>query len=273
MAPSNDNPNRIRTWLTRALMVPRVAWLGKRTPKSLPDGWNHYWSSVRSTGVGGDVLWDTGDLGEIPVYLPIMQEHMDMTLPIIDIGCGNGRFTRRLAPYFPLTIGIDLSTSAIALARRESADTPEVKFEAFDATVAGATTGLAAKYAPSNVFVRGLFHVLSPSARVELAKNLLPLVGATGRVFFSETNFRGNGMEYLESLGVTPLRVPEPLQRAIRDLPRPGHFGAEETAASFAAVDWELLVDGPSVIETIPLRGPTEPETIPGYFAIMAPRR
>ena len=28
-----------------------------------------------------------------------------------------------------------------------------------------------------------------------------------------------------------------------------------------------------SVIETIPLRGPTEPETIPGYYAVMAPRR
>ncbi len=271
-APHDRHPNRIRDSLTRALMVPRVAWLGKSTPKDLVVGWNHYWSNVRSTGVGGDVLWDTGDLAEIPAYLPIMRAHMDMTLPVIDVGCGNGRFTRRLTECFPSAIGVDLSTSAIALARRESVDIPGIQFEAVDATVAGATAGLAAQRAPVNVFVRGVFHILSPSARIEMARNLLPLVGTTGRVFLSETNFRGSSLEYLESLGATPLWVPEPLQRAIRDLPRPGHFGAAETAATFPAADWEMLVDGPSVIETIPLRGPSKPETIPGYYAVMAPR-
>ena len=254
-------------------MVPRVAWLGKSTPKDLLVGWNHYWSSVRSTGVGGDVLWDTGDLAEIPAYLPIMQAHMDMTLPVIDVGCGNGRFTRRLAAYFPSATGVDLSTSAIALAGRESVDIPGIQFQAFDATVAGATKGLARQQAPANVFVRGVFHILSPSARIEMAKNLIPLTGTKGRVFLSETNFRGNSLEYLELLGATPLWVPEPLQRAIRDLPRPGHFGAEETATTFPAGDWEMLADGASVIETIPLRSPGMPETIPGYYAVMAPRQ
>jgi len=272
-APEERPPNRIRDVVTRALMVPRVAWLGKSTPKDLLVGWNHYWSSVRRTGVGGDVLWDTGDLAEIPAYLPIMRAHMDMTLPVIDIGCGNGRFTRRLAQYFPAVIGVDLSTSAIALARQESADNPGIEYQAVDATAPGATRDLAARRAPMNVFVRGVFHILSPPARVEMARNLLPLVGVNGRVFFSETNFRGTSLEYLESLGATPRWVPEPLQRAIRDLPRPGHFGAEETAATFPATDWELLADGVSVIETIPLRGPTRPETIPGYYAVLAPRR
>src|SRR4029077_8719820 len=129
---------------------------------------------------------------------------MDMSLPVVDVGCGNGGFARRLAPYFPMTIGVDLSESAIALARSESAGTPGVEFFAVDATIPGATAALAGQYAPMNVFVRGGFHILSPSARVEMAKNLLPLVGTTGRVFFSETNFRGTSLEYLESLGATP---------------------------------------------------------------------
>lgn len=265
--------DRVSGLLSKALLIPRVVLLSRRAPKNLLTGWNHYWSGVRSTGVGGDVLWDTGDLAEIPAYLPIIQAHMDTSLPLIDLGCGNGRFTRRLAPCFPLAIGIDLSPSAIALARQESVDTPGVQYEAFDVTVAGATKDLAAKYAPANVFVRGVFHVLSPSARIELARNLLPLVGSEGRVFFSETNFRGGSLDYLKSLGATPRRMPQPLQRAMRDLPRPGHFGAPESAETFPAAQWEVVVDGPSVIETIPLRGPTEPETIPGYFAVMAPRR
>ena len=49
--------------------------------------------------------------------------------------------------------------------------------------------------------------------------------------------------------------------------------GAAETAATFPATEWEMLADGASVIETIPLRNPDKPETIPGYYAVMAPRR
>jgi len=259
--------------VSHALLVPRVAWLGLRTPKDLLVGWNHYWSSVRSTGVGGDVLWDTGDLGEIPVYLSIMKEYLDLTLPIIDVGCGNGRFTRRLVPHFASVIGVDLSPRAIELARDESAGSSIVEFRAMDATIPGATRDLAAKYAPVNVFVRGVFHILSPAARIEMAKNLLPLVGATGRVFLSETNYRGSALGYLESLGATPLMVPEPLERAIRDLPRPGHFGAEERESTFDKADWDLVADGPSVIEAIPMGDSAEPESIPGYYAVLAPRR
>jgi SAM-dependent methyltransferase len=263
---------QVRAAIARAMLIPRVAWLSVRTPKNLLTGWNHYWSNVRSTGVGGDVLWDSGDLDEIPRYLPMMTQHLDLTLPMIDMGCGNGRFTRALAPHVPSVLGIDLSPNAIALARQEANGLPKVTFRAIDATMPGATRSIAAEIGPANVFVRGVFHILSPSARVELARNLLPLVGSRGRVFLSETDFRGSSLEYLESLGATARRIPEPLERAIRDLPRPGHFGTEDRAATFPEADWTVLADGPTMIKTIPLRGTTQPELIPGYFAIMAPR-
>jgi SAM-dependent methyltransferase len=263
---------QLQSSVGRALLVPRVAWLGMHAPKDRLTGWNHYWSSVRSTGVGGDVLWDSGDLDEVPVYLPLMRAHLDMGLPIIDVGCGNGRFTRQLAPHFPATIGVDLSPNAVELAQRESADASISEFRALDASLPGSTAALAEQYAPLNVFVRGVFHILSPAARVEMARNLRPLVGTRGRVFLSETNYRGSALGYLESLGATFRRVPEPLQRAIRDLPQPGHFGETERAATFPAADWTLMAEGPTEIETIPLRTATEPERIPGYFAILAPR-
>lgn len=263
---------KLQSTVGRALLIPRVAWLGMHTPKDLLTGWNHYWGSVRSTGVGGDVLWDTGDLDEVPIYLPLMAEHFDLSLPIVDVGCGNGRFTRRLAEHFPATIGVDLSPRAVELAQRESADSPILEFRALDATVPGATAPLAEQYAPVNVFVRGVFHILSPEARLRMARNLMPLLGSRGRVFLSETNYRGTALGYLESLGATPRWLPEPLERAIRDLPRPGHFGESERAASFPAADWELLADGSTVIETIPMRTATDPERIPGYFAVLAPR-
>ena len=263
---------RVRALIGRGLLIPRVAVLGFRTPKDVRVGWNHYWTNVRSTGVGGDVLWDTGDLDEIPNYLPLMLAHMDVALPIIDVGCGNGRFTRRLAPHFLAALGVDLSPNAVELAQRESVDMPNIEFRALDAAKPRATDSLAAEWAPANAFVRGVLHVLTPAERIIMARNLLPLLVVTGRLFLSETNFRGNSLEYIESLGATPRHIPRPLQRAIRDLPRPGHFGARERAATFPHADWVVLNEGPTVIETIPLRGPTEPERIPGYFAVLAPR-
>jgi len=263
---------QLRHSLRRLLLIPRVARLSARTPKNLLVGWNHYWSSVRSTGVGGDVLWDTGDLDEIPTYLPLLEKYLDPGLPLIDAGCGNGRFTRRLAAEFPSIMGVDLSPNAVALAQRESADGPDIEFKVLDLTVPGSTVGLAREHGPFNVFVRGVFHILSPADRVVMANNLLPLVGKTGRVFLAETNFRGSSFGYLEFLGATARSIPGPLERAIKDLPRPGHFGAGERLVSFPDADWELLDDGPTVIETIPLRGPSEPERIPGYYAVLAAR-
>lgn len=257
----------------RLMLIGRVAWLAKRTPKDLLVGWNNYWSSVRTTGVGGDVLWDTADLNEMPRYLPLMTAQMDVSLRVVDVGCGNGSFARHLAPHFPSILGVDLSSSAIALARLESAGVPNVRFTVLDATIPGATDRIAAELGPVNVFVRGVLHILTPRARVELVKNLLPLVGSRGRVFLSETNFRDGSLEYMELLGATPWGIPEPLERAIKDLPRPGHFGVPERRLAFPGPDWVVLDEGPSVIETIPLRGATqEPERVPGYFAVMAPR-
>ncbi len=57
-----------------------------------------------------------------------MQAHLDMGLPLIDIGCGNGRFARRLAPYVPSVLGVDLAANAIARAVNESGDVPNVTF-------------------------------------------------------------------------------------------------------------------------------------------------
>ena len=74
---------QVRDSLGRLLLIPRVARLSARTPKNLLVGWNHYWSSIRSTGVGGDVLWDTGDLDEIPTYLPQLRKYLD-PCPAVD---------------------------------------------------------------------------------------------------------------------------------------------------------------------------------------------
>src|SRR5450759_5540220 len=86
------SPNAVRRAGT-ALLVPRVAWLSHRALKQTNAGWDRYWSRVRTTGERGDVLWDSGGDREQLSYLEIMRGQVDETLTVIDIGCGNGRFT------------------------------------------------------------------------------------------------------------------------------------------------------------------------------------
>ncbi len=246
--------------------------MSKGAPKDLPSAWNRYWSGVTSTGVGGDVLWDSAELTETASYRPLIDEYFDPAIPVIDVGCGNGSFTRYLADLFPVTVGVDLSTSAIELARDQSRQRPGLQFRQIDATVPGATADLAAEFGPANVFVRGVFHILTTAARAELARNLLPLVGDKGRVLLVETDYRGSSLGYLTSLGASSTSIPAPLERAIRDIPKPGHFGAAERELAFPGHAWQAMVDGPTVIQTIPLQDGHPYEEIPGYFAVMAAR-
>ncbi len=263
---------RVVDWAGKVLLPPRVAWLAVRAPRDWRAGWERYWASVRSSGVGGDVLWDTGDLEEVETYLALIQEHLDTALPLVDVGCGNGRFTRHLAPLFHATVGVDLSANAVARARQESAGQEGLTFAELDATVPGAGADLAVTIGQeANVFVRGLLHVLEPSDRAAAARNLRSIVGTKGRVLIAETNFPGSKLQYLRHLGATAWHIPQPLERAIADIPAPDHFGADERRAAFPPADWEVVADGFTDILTIPLRGPTAPEHVPGYYAVLAP--
>ncbi len=270
--PVVRRPGRWRDSISRLSLIPRVAWLSRGASRNLPEAWNRYWSNVRATGVRGDVLWDSADLTEISGYRSLIETYFDPAIPVVDVGCGNGSFTRYLAGRYPVTVGVDLSSSAIELARRQSAGLPGLHFSQLDATLPGATSDLAAEYRPANVFVRGVFHILTPSARTELARNLLPLVGDKGRVLLVETDYRGSSLSYLASLGATARGIPAPLERAIRDIPKPGHFGTGECDATFPSDEWVTLTDGPTVIQTIPLRAADEYEEIPGYYAVLAAR-
>ena len=60
-------------------------------------------------------------------------------LPLADIGCGNGRFTRGLAGRFPRAVGVDVSPAAVARAHFETnSGQPTVSFNVLDVTEPGA---------------------------------------------------------------------------------------------------------------------------------------
>jgi SAM-dependent methyltransferase len=253
-------------------MVPKLIRLSRSAPKDRPLAWDRYWAGIAITGPHGEVLWDSGNDHELLGYLDALQRHLDPGLPVVDIGCGHGSFTRGLAAFFPQSIGVDVSEHAVARARSESAGIENVSYVVRDMTAPGAGQGLAGA-TDANVFIRGVLHVLEPADQAALVGNVRDLVGTRGAVFLAETNFQGDPVDYVRHLGATLRDIPAPLERAIRELPMPGHFGPSECGRVMPPEAWELLEDGPVIIETNPMTGVAGASLIPGYFAALRARR
>ncbi|MHA7263147.1 class I SAM-dependent methyltransferase [Arthrobacter sp. TMN-37] len=256
-----------RLW-NRARLVPTIAWLAARAPRDPHRAWEGYWKDIQATGAGGQVLWDSTSEAERSQYAATIRTHLDTSLPVIDVGCGNGSFTRWLAGIFPEAHGVDVSPSAISRAEAEAEGLANVSFAVVDATDPGAA--ISPYPGACNVFVRGVLHVLPPRPRAVMASNLRSSVRG-GRVFLTETNFPGSSLEYVERLGAVPGYIPAGLRRAIAGLPRPGHFGATEREAAFPGGQWLLLADGPAVIDAVPAET-AESTPIPAYFAVLQPQ-
>lgn len=263
----------------RALLIPRLALLSIRVPRAVTARWERYWAQVQDTGDGGDVLWDSSSSDEVLRYLDVLRAHADTGRPVVDVGCGNGRFTRALADHFASAVGIDLSAHAVELARRESSATANVRFRTADMTVPGTGRALAGELGPGTVFIRGVLHVLPRRARRRLAANVLDLLGEGGVVLVAETNYPGSLLSYLEHLGAGPGGLPHSLTRAISaGIPRPSRFGDAELDDTFPAASWDrVLTDATARIATVPLDRPATPDTMPdtiaGYLAVLRRRR
>ena len=260
----------------RIFIAAHVLRLRRRAPGDASTRWNAFWAGVRTTGDGGDVLWDASSPAEAARYLDLLAEHTDLTLPVVDIGCGNGRFTRALATRSARVLGVDLSPAAVARAEAESAGTTGVAFRVLDMTEPHAGPLLRGTLGgDANVFVRGVLHVLDEPARRRLAENISPLLGARGRALISETNHRGHPLGYLERLGAGARGLPAALARAVATgIPAPSAFGEAELDAAFPLAEWRrTLVDADAAITTIPLSAPDRHDMLPALVAILAVRR
>ena len=258
----------------RVLMVPHLVRLGARAPRDVSTRWDQYWAGVRTTGDGGDVLWDSSSPGEAQRYLDLLAAHADLRLPVVDIGCGNGRFTRALAGLFPHAVGVDLAAHAVTRAEEEAAGHARVEFRTGDMTLPAIGRTLSSALGPCNVFVRGVLHTLDVPGRKRLSANIRTLTRADGTVLAAETNYPGPLLGYLESLGAGARGLPRPLARAVSaGIPRPAPFGVDELDACFSPGIWDrVVVDDRAEITAVPMQRPGVPESIPALLAVLRPR-
>lgn len=255
------------------LLVPRLVWHGIRARGDDETAWNRYWGGIKHTGAEGEVLWDAGSQNEISRSLEQLLPRMDRGLPIVDVGCGNGRHTRVLATHFPRAQGLDLSSEAIEKARQESRGFSNVSYQVLDLSTPGAGKQLAAGLGDMNVYVRGVLHIVEHGRRLEMVRNLRDMLGSRGTLYLLETAHEGSPLDYMMSLGATASSIPSPLRRLIEaGIRPPQNFGERRFRQYFPEHQWQTLASGPSMLHGVPMKSRNELEQIPAFFALVRPR-
>jgi len=252
----------------------RVAVLSLHRPSRPDRRWDAFWRGVSQGSLREPIIWDAAPGAgneEIRHHLQVMAGAMDTSLPVIDLGCGNGTITRRLTDIFASVLGVDVSPQAVAAAHSAQPQVAGLSFRSLDATQPAAAAALARELGDANVFVRGVLHVLSRRRQARLAGSIEALLGTRGRIYLVETNVPGGALSYLRELGATGKRIPGPLRQAIASLPKPGHFGAGQRSRVFPPDRWTLIAEGPTVLKTVPMEAGGPPGSIPAYWAVLAP--
>ena len=252
------------------LLIPQLIWYGVRSPRDQGLAWDRFWAGIQRTGADGEVIWDTASTEELDRVRAHALEHMARDLPVIDIGCGNGRFSRLLAGSFPKVLGIDISAHAVRRAEEESGEVDNVTYRVLDASAASAGQRLFEELGEANVFMRGVFHVFDVKQRERAVANLRDIVGRRGTVYFAETNYPGDPLDQLVTQGATATAMPEPLRKCIAaGIKPPRHFGEVQLAALFPPAYWETLKSGPMTMHGVPLTTTGDFEPIPSFYAIV----
>ncbi|MEE1840802.1 class I SAM-dependent methyltransferase [Streptomyces sp. NPDC086796] len=232
------------------------------------EAWEGYWSATSDTP--GEAIWDSDpSLTSVP-HTELLLPHADTSLPVVDLGCGNGTQTRYLATRFPRAIGVDLSHAAITHARHAD---PEgvAEYAQLDLVDAAAVAALRERTGDTNVYMRAVIHQSEPEARAAVAAAVAVLVGERGRAFVVEPTPASK--DVLQQVAQGPDGPPEKLRRVLDHGLKPASASEEEVrrllqeaglttlaAGATALAQTEYLPDGTRV--ALPARwfvlGPAE---------------
>ena len=225
--------------------------------------WENYWNNVQQTGKEGQVFWDSVSEKAFLEDLLRFKNYLDLSLPIIDLGCGNGRQSRFLAKHFEKVIGVDVSESAIRLAKQETVDEDNIEYRVFDAVNTEDARALHDAYGDMNIYMRGVLHMIKRRDRRQFINNLELLLGNQGILY--QLELPSEAILYLRTL-------PEDIFSQIPKITRRIGFNFEERALYYPDEKWKVLDQGQNVtISTVPLVNGKE-GAVPANFLILKPR-
>jgi amidohydrolase len=236
-----------------------------RAPHSQRDIWERWWSGV--TGAPGEIVWNAAQ-SDLAADLEVFGDSFDRGLPVIDLGCGDGRQTRFLARHFQTVIGVDISPSAIQ--RASAADKPaNVSFRVLNVCAAQEADQLHEEVGDANVYVRGVLQALPPAVRSQAVGSIAVLLGDGGTLFAKELPPRVSDYfaDLVQRHGLWP-----GLERVMQLIP-PGQITEQQLVRLFSPERFEVIRTGQGVIDTLNRLPDGEPIRVPAVHALIRPRR
>ncbi len=226
--------------------------------------WERWWSSV--DGRPGEVVWDAAE-SDLVADLEVFADAFTPDLPVVDLGCGDGRQTRFLARHFQTVIGGDISPAAIEHAR--AADNLEnVSYRVLDARSPEEAERLHNELGDANVYIRGVLQALPAADRPDAVRSIAALLGETGTLFAKELPPEADAYfaEQVQRHGMWP-----ELERMMRLIP-PGQITELELVTLITADHFEVIDTGASHIHTVNVLPDGEPMTVPSIYLLARPR-
>ncbi len=205
--------------------------------------WDRFWRETSAEQ--GDAIWDSEPAVTAALHVPIFDPYIDSSLPLLDLGCGNGTQTRYLASRYERVVGIDLSAAAIDLAK--GADPQgRVDYRHLSVLDPGVPEALRAELGDVNVYMRGIIHQSDPPDRPVVARAVATLLGERGRVFCLELAMAAAPL--LRAIAADPSGPPEKVDRMLRNGVTPAQVSDEELAEVLRGAGLAIVYQG-----TLPL--------------------
>ncbi|RYJ29501.1 hypothetical protein CU044_1970 [Streptomyces sp. L-9-10] len=207
------------------------------------EAWEGFWAET--SDAPGEAIWDSDPSFTSVPDSALLLPYADTTLPVADLGCGNGTQTRYLATRFARAIGVDLSHAAIAHALR--ADTEKsAEFQQLDLVDHDAVRALRERTGDTNVYMRAVIHQSEPQDRPAVAGAVAELLGERGRAFVAELTSASKAV--LQQAAAGPGGPPAKLRRVFDHGLRPAGAGDEEVPELLRAAGLRILADGDTAL-------------------------
>ncbi|MFG2305086.1 class I SAM-dependent methyltransferase [Actinacidiphila glaucinigra] len=207
--------------------------------------WEGFWRDA--PGGPGAVLWDAAAELTAAAHLPFFEAHFDPSLPVVDLGCGNGTQTRFLAERYGRAVGVDLAAAAIDHARHQDPG-GVAEYRQLDAADPEAVRRLGEELGEVNVYMRGVLHQCRPEDRAPLVEGIAVLTGGRGRVFADE--LAASAKDALMGLARRPDGPPAKLAAIFAHGIAPAEMPDAAVPELFRAAGMEVLARGEVALVT-----------------------
>lgn len=210
------------------------------------NAWESFWGTL--TGEPHEVLWNVSR--ELAVALDF-ERFKDLialnNLPLVDVGCGDGTQTRFFSDHVQHTIGVDVSSRAIEIARSQTIPS-NLEYRVLDILDKASCQAFHRETGDVNIYMRGVLMQFLPPDRLIAVNNLRLLMGMKGYLYLKE--LRPETKAYYASI-IKEQGMPSGFARVLKHGITPGGISQEDINILFPSDQFEIIREGKHVMNTI----------------------